>query len=320
MTKDELIASLNFLFDPEESIGLIMYMIVDSPDGPVEKMANIEDDVKDQLLEQFLGYIQSKFINNQELYFANISEGQNRKNAVYYYDLEETIEGLAPLGSVLGNDERDYFDFSENNFDSIKGYVFLIGNETKKIAVYKKQYSVSLIKRDSILSIIRSDERLVKITQDIIKLNETFEFLQLGEHLIVVSLKVLERFFGFSEVIKRLARENLAIIGNCNILESTDPLHELADETRFARKLMRVKTTSQVLTLPFDTIKKFINKHPKLKKSVKFNALGNRIALETRTSKELFLKLLDDDFLKSDLTKSLYDAENKDKLDEIEEA
>ena len=51
-----------------------------------------------------------------------------------------------------------------------------------------------------------------------------------------------------------------------------------------------------------------------LKNRLKFNAKETKIVLGTKISKEMFLKLLDDDFLKSDLTKLLYDSELKDTL------
>jgi hypothetical protein len=82
---------------------------------------------------------------------------------------------------------------------------------------------------------------------------------------------------------------------------------------------MSIRHHSPVLNIPFNDVKTFIQAHPKLKRRIKFNDDQTRISLQTRTSKELFIKILNDDFLKSELTQLLYDSLKKAAMDNSEE-
>jgi hypothetical protein len=135
--------------------------------------------------------------------------------------------------------------------------------------------------------------------------------MQIDDDVIVLNVTTLEKFFGFEDIIRTEATKCLATIEAANLLANMESLREMLVDVKFARKLMRIRADSPVLGLPFAKIRGFIRQHPKLRRRIRFNAAGTRISLDTRTSKELFLKLLDDDFLKSDLTDFLYETEKK---------
>ena len=59
----------------------------------------------------------------------------------------------------------------------------------------------------------------------------------------------------------------------------------------------------------------FIKKHPVTKSKLKLNG-DDKLILDTKISVEIFLKLLDDDYLQSELTKLLYDSRSKDGLND----
>jgi hypothetical protein len=65
------------------------------------------------------------------------------------------------------------------------------------------------------------------------------------------------------------------------------------------------------MDIPFPLILSFIEGHPNLRRRIRFNEGNTRIKLDTKVSKELFIKLLNDDFLISQLTELYYDSLNK---------
>jgi hypothetical protein len=233
--------------------------------------------------------------------------------------LETRPEGLEFFEELLTNEQADLFTFSDDKVGDITGFVFLLGNADRKIALYKKMYPISLMRRDSVLMIFNARTRFEKIDEDIIKIDDKFDFMQSNTDLIIANVNTLERFFGFETIIRNQATVNLSLIEGSNLLEEIEPLRVMACELKFAKKIMKLKRHSPVLTLPFDRIKGFIKEHPKLRKRLRFNTTETRITLDTKTSKELFLKLLDDDFLKSELTDLLYESEIKDPLTNDEE-
>lgn len=319
MNLEDFISQLIFLFDSKQEIGLSMYMIIQAEDALIKKKADIDQEVITELKKQFLEYIKSKFVENEELNYSEISEAIDRRKTLFHYDLPGKPNGLDVLDELLVNENVPEFSFSKDDYSNIIGFVFLLGNATNKIAIYKKMYPISLMKRDSILMVKKADSRLVKVHEDILKINSSFEFIKIKTDLFVTNLETLEKYFGFEKIIRDQAAINLGIIEESKLLEDITPLEELASELKFARRIMRLKKDSPVLKLPFKKVSEFVKNHPKLKKSLKLNSDGTSFALDTKKSKELFLKLLDDDYLKSELTNLLYESEIKDKLSVEEE-
>lgn len=312
MTRQQLLARLAYFTNPANGIGAVLYFILLEGGEPVIRLADIEDDAKNELKDRFLETINDLFINNPDLQYRNISEADQRKDVVYYYDLDEPLTRLDILGEVLANEEQPFFQFQGHNLQQVQGYLITIGNEANRIALYKKHYPVNLLKRDRFL-LVPAGQRLVSVTQDAIALDRNFEFMMVDDNLIVLKLTVLERFFGFDEVIRNQAEETITAIGAHDILQDIAQLTELSQDMGAARKLMKLRN-SPVLNIPVDRIIHFIQGHTALAGKIQFNEAGDRIKLDTIQARKLFLKVLNDDYLFSQLSELSYDTHAKDAL------
>lgn len=314
MTLSELREKINFINSAEEPISLSLYFIIETANGNELKLADIEPSVTSTLLIQFKNYINSKLINNETLFFANLTEAEDRKNSAYYYDLEEKPVSLNFMNTVLQNEEQTKFNFNNYNLNTIKAFVILIGNQNHKITLYKKHYPINYLHRDSVLRIFPAATRFEKMDENILSINESFEFMQIENDLIILSTKVLEKHFGFEQIIRNAAVANLDVIENSLLLEDITLLNTLSADLKYAKKIVRIKRGTPVLALPTSTVMTFIQQHPILKKKIRLNADNTKVSLDTKVSQELFIKLLNDDFLKSELTMLLYDSQNKDSM------
>ena len=320
MTLPELREKLNFINSVEEPISLSLYFIIETANGNELKLADVEPAVTATLLLQFKTYINSKLINNETLFFANLTEAEDRKNSAYYYDLLEKPVGLNFLNTVLQNEEQAKFNFNNYNLNTIKAFVILIGNQNHKISLYKRHYPINYLHRDSVLRIFPAATRFEKMDENILSINESFEFMQIGNDLIILSTKVLEKHFGFEQIIRNAANANLGVIENSLLLDDITLLNTLSADLKYAKKIVRIKSGTPVLALPTATVMTFIQQHPILKKKIRLNADNTKVSLDTKVSQELFIKLLNDDFLKSELTMLLYDSQNKDSMATEEDA
>jgi hypothetical protein len=91
-------------------------------------------------------------------------------------------------------------------------------------------------------------------------------------------------------------------------------LHELLDDIKYARRFTKVAQASPVLEakVPNEIIIKFCKNFPSLAGKIRFNSSEDKIILDTKVSKDLFIKLLMDNYLTSDLTKINYESVAKD--------
>jgi hypothetical protein len=312
MNLQELLARLNFLTDPNNAIGAVLYFVVLHEDQEVIRRADIEGDLQSQLRDRFLEYIGEKFIDNEDLSLVDISAADERKNVVFKYDLEVRPEGLNLLNEILLNAVQPIFNFDQDNLSDIKGFLITIGQADNKIALYKKLYPVNLLRQDRFL-LFKDDERLAKVPGEVLAIDKSFDFMLIGEELFILNLNTLERNFGFEDVIRAQANEAIEILASGDLLDNAETIMEFAQNLTNAKKLMKLKN-SPVLRIPVEHVIDFVRNHPQLSKRLKFNEDETRIALDTATSKKHFLKLLNDDYLYSQLTAMYYDSLAKDEL------
>ncbi len=117
-------------------------------------------------------------------------------------------------------------------------------------------------------------------------------------------------------MIFREASSAVENIGELKLLEDIQVLRDSAEEIAFARKLAKIKKGSPIFSnnIPKEVIVEFTKTNPGLKGAFKYSEDGQTIRLDTKKSKELFIKLLNDVFLRSDLTKEYYETRAKDKI------
>jgi hypothetical protein len=93
------------------------------------------------------------------------------------------------------------------------------------------------------------------------------------------------------------------------------------DDISFSRKLVRTARSSPVLgVIPNARVIEFVNTHPALRGKFRLSDDGSKLKLDTKVSQDLFLKLLNDDFLQSELTKRYYASLAKDSLEAVTES
>ena len=138
--------------------------------------------------------------------------------------------------------------------------------------------------------------------------------MRINDELLVMDLGAIEKSFGFHEIITREAAAGVAAIEALGLLENPEVLLDLIGDVKYARRFTKVARSSPVIAaaVPNNTIINFCKNFPKLAGKIRFNAAEDRVLLDTQVSKDLFIKLLMDNFLTSELTQRHYESVAKD--------
>lgn len=317
MDKKQLVESINFFTDNDQ-LGITVYCILKKDESFTPKALDIKDEDVQSLIELFTTSIAKSISHKEELSVLPLSSSDERKNVIYEYDLD-IPEELKSLDTVLTSDSIPKFSFSNDNFSDIKALLIEIGNNEKQLVLYKTMAPVNIFGRKNFfLKQVESSKRFEKINEDFIRISSGFQLLKIDNSLFVIDLETIEKFFGFHEVIKKEAALSLNAIERIQLLENPETLKELIDDVTFARKLTKVAKNSPVLKsrIPNRDIIQFTLTHPAVRGRLKYNQSRDKIQLDTKVSKNLFVKLLNDDFLTSELTRLYYDSLAKDGIPE----
>lgn len=319
MTIEEIKAKVNGIFS--ESYSTQVYLVLKIDDVFELRIADIEDATEPEIRTMFSDSVCSRISDNEDLSICNLSSADDRANALFAYDYAEYPDELAIFQSFdlqTAIDNVPKFDFNNDNISFLYGYIIYLGSMTDGLLLFKKHYPISLIKRECfLLGLKKSAKRFQKISgDDILRLNGDFQLIRIENDIYVADVKVLERNLGFNELIFREASTTIESINGLNLLEDIQVLKDSAEEVSFARKLSKVKKTSPIFAnnIPKEIIVEFTKTNPGLKGAFKYSDDGLTIRLDTKKSKEAFIKLLNDSFLRSELTKEYYEARAKDNI------
>jgi hypothetical protein len=245
----------------------------------------------------------NEFFSAENRQICSLKGEDVRKDAIYMYDFDEYPEGFDEIKALVKSPAISNFSFKEKSAASIVSMIFQIGTAEKNIIFYKKVYPVSVMKRDQmLLRFSKSETRLVLLEDDLLRIGRGFNFFVLNDTFYISDTQVLEKFFKFEKIVESACSKAISVIEEQALVEDTSKM--LAQKLSIKRRLIALQD-SKALKLPMDNIKKFIEK--KKFYSFKFSEKG-RFLLDSDRSIRYFIKLMNDDFLTSELTQTEYDT------------
>ncbi len=316
-SKEELYQEIHNLL--QEKNGVSMYGVLKTQEGETVKKINIADEQKcvnnttQGLLDGFSEVIERKMSDYQEdEKILKLSSADERSNGLYYYDLENFPEEMKKMLEVSNSPEEiEMFNFREDSLDRIRAFIVVIGNVEDQIILYKQQYPVSLLKRDRyMLTPILHENRLKKVEQDILRIDFNYQFFLWKGTVYISDIEKMEKICSFHEIIRNEAKKSIEVIEQMNIIDDVESLTDELENVSFARKLTKIYKDSKVIgKIDNRRIIEFTQSHSYFKSNpLKLNAEQDKFILDTKRSKNTFVKLLNDDLLTSELTRSDYEV------------
>ncbi|WP_419870543.1 anti-phage protein KwaB [Chryseobacterium sp. CT-SW4] len=316
MNKTQLDEALNFLFNPQGELQIIIYALTNQNEEA--KKLDIKESDLSIFKTLFVNSVKNSIIDKNDFVILPLSTADERGKSFYQYDLEIPNQ-LQLLESVIGNDRLNNFNFQHSKFSDIKALIIVFADNNNEITLFKKISPIEIIGRGGNL-LKKSNQRLEKFDEELLRISAKFQVIRVNNEIIIIDLLSIEKSFGIHDVIIREASVSLESVNQMNIVSNIESLSELINDITFARKLTKIARSSPVLRLriPNLNIITFAKTHPLTKKKIRLNADETKFNLDTRVSKELFIKILNDDLLTSELTKLYYDTLAKDGI-EVEE-
>lgn len=319
MTADELKTALQAYYDDQANIGVSVYALMKDAENPGPFKLDIEADAEAGLKALFMQSLKDEISSKEDLSVLALSSADERVNAIYVYDLDIPKE-LTSLETVIAQDDLPVLYLNEGSLSSIKALLIEIGNDIGQLVLYKAMAPVNIFGRSSFF-LRKHESRLEKLNDEFLRVSAGFQMMRINETVLVLNLEALEYNFGFHDVIKREAALGIDAIVSAELLTNPDVLRELVDDVKYARRFTKVAKASPVLKagVSGESIVQFCKTFPNLVGRIKFNEENNKVILDTKVSKDLFIKVLMDDFLTSELTKFHYASVAKDAVEPSEE-
>ncbi|MFN4915313.1 MAG: anti-phage protein KwaB [Sphingomonadales bacterium] len=315
MTLEELRTKIESIVQME-AIGLNVYFLLDTEQGQIIKRANIIENVKANLVTAYRASL-NQVVADEDLTMIDLSAADDRQTAIYLYDLEEQPAVFSYFESIQNdNDENPIplFEFDTDNLIDLEGYFVSIGDFENNVILYRKQMPINLFRQGKIYLVKGHDTQFDKIDQEFLRIDTKIDVISAEDSIIINNISILERHYEFRAIIEHEAEASLENINGLDILENIEVLQERVTDTAFARKLSKISTTSPVFNLPTEHIMQFVRNHHILGNEFRYSDDETKILLDTKKTQNFFLRLMNDDFLHSQLTDYDYMTPAKDRL------
>ncbi len=312
MTRETLLEHLRYFFENRPAIDLELYVLYHR-DGTLStyQPALEERQLRPRLLHDFLAEVRAQFYAPAapyELVSVHTPETSDVEQ-VFYADYPEIPRAAAIFGPATKGQALPYDDDSAT-LSGIWGFVVRIGNSERSLYLFKKNQAFNVIGQGKYYHLFFSNRALTLLNRDTIRLGHTFDVMLLENHLLIINRKEFERSFDYVKAMQGRALDKIGAIEKLGIVENVGKLADMVENMRTLRKLLAIDLGNVVLHTPPEKIADFCRAY---NIDLKFTP-ENRIALNTKKSAEQFVKLLNDDYLRSELTQLLYDSKGKKRI------
>lgn len=306
MTTEEFKETVRSIIEPDKPFGLELYACVKELGNIVLKKIQVTDNLKKDLSNLVRNTVDDVLLaDDVEVDSAeNISENRNA-----LYEILQTKD-YHPF-SFLDNESNKKECYTEANQGALIGYVFRINKNDDCFWLYQHLYPIKLLNRSkAVYAIFNKGITYTTLDKDIFRIEPRIDAAIIGGNIYTTKTDLLQKFFGFDQYIKNAAEKTIDIIKSMSLLKDVAKLEQLLGKDRLsdAKKLMKAHN-SPVFSMDKATLCKRLKKHPRYKD--KFAYDGDMIIIETQKTASDFIKMLNDDIVKSELTKQEYDSHSK---------
>ena len=306
MTTEEFKKIVGSIVEPEKPFGLEIYACVKELGNIVLKKIQVTDNLKKDLSKLVKNAVEDQLLaDDVEIDSANnISDKRN-----VLREIPQT-EKYHPF-SFLDNESNIKECYTEANQGALIGYVFRINKNDDYFWLYQHLYPIKLLNRSkAVYAILNTGVTYTTLNKDIFRIEPRIDAAIIGESIFTTKTDLMQKFFGFDQYIKEAAERTIGNIKQMSLVKDTTKLEELLGKDRLtdAKKLMSAEN-SPVFGMDQSILCERLKKHSRYKD--KFQYDDNMIIIETQKAASDFLKMLNDDIVKSELTDQEYDSHSK---------
>ena len=311
ITREQIIESLSFLNDESQKI-IVVYGLKD--DMTILKL-DIHRDHLAVLLDMMKASIQESMV--EKVYEVKSYRSADERQAYYEYDMDDETEEIRLLRETPGNDDIPVFNFDDNTISELNSLILVITNGDNTISLYKDISGVEKIYTRRRYIIKKSGQQFVRETEDMLSISSSFHMMRVAGTTILTNLDILEKRNGFQNIIINQATRDAQRVSDKQIVSNFEYLRTaLEGDLSLSKKLVKALKDSPVLRIDNDRIISFAQTNRRLQGKLGYSENNLQIHLTNKKQIQWFLKLLNDDFLRSQLSEEEYESGNKDMIQE----
>ncbi len=312
MEKNQIIELLEQINSPDNAVELYILAQpeMDGNDISIQFFkARMQDNLTTEIIDLFYPVIEKRFINNDYDVLAYDPAVMPDRKVIWEQESEDV-----PFYNFFHNllettEEFEWYDDDDLPYDEIWAYWIKVYGHGNSYYLIKKVTPSKIIKTGGKLAVIFDSEVFKKLENDVLTMDGTFDAIYCNNSLIFENKVNFERALLYEEVKQTVAEETLDEIEQIGFVENFEQVKEfLKDDYHSINKLNKIKSKPYFQTLTFADCKRIIQDY---NVGVGIDNANNKFNITSKAQAKHFIKVLNDDYLKSEMTNFKYAANSK---------
>ncbi len=311
MTKEEIQASIKSIMFSGAVCGIEIYACLRNENGYHTKKIRATDKLLSSTKDKVARFINCTYLADDAEFDTSENIADNKKE---FYEISLT-ENYRPF-TFLDEAEKCTEFYSESDRNKLSGFLFKINLNDQYFWIYQHIYSVSRIDRSKNIIAWLNGDTYDEIDSDIVQIDSRADVIILTSSIVTAKIELMQRFFGFEQYIRAGAQKTIEIIRNLDIVDSLEKFVALENKSQLtnAKKLLKAKN-SPVLQMKKNDLLENLKKHSRYKTMFKYE--DDHIVISSQKDAAAFIKMVNDDIVRSELTGQEYDSSSKMLLDPL---
>lgn len=313
MDATELKAKIDSIMFSEAKHGLNVFAWLEINNQPKLKKFLIDEKLRGQLINMLDKEVQDRYLTDDIEVDSSDNIADKRR---VIYEFQQT-EAYSPFG-VIKEWRKETEQYSEQDQPNLRGLLFRMNRNDDDIWAYQRIYNVSLVKRSkSLLATVGKTNTYVLMDTDVLRIDSRIDVLIIDDIFFSSNVNLLQKSFGFDAYIRGEAAKTIQLIDNLGVVSDTQKIMAFGDKEALsnAKKLLKAKN-SPVMKMKKTDLLMRLRKHPRYKN--KFKIQDDKIMINSQKEAGEFIKMLNDDILRSELTGWEYDSLSKKVLEPLD--
>lgn len=305
MTKEEIQASIRSIMFSGVIYGIEIFACLRYENGYQIKRFKSTDKLLSSAKDKLSNFINCTYLAEDAEFDAVENIADNKRG---FYEIDSTVD-YRPF-AFLDNAGNRVEYYSDSDRKHLSGFFFRINLNDQYFWIYQHIYSVSRIDRSKHVLALFVKDTYDEINGDIVQIDSRADIIIFSSSIITSKIDLMQRSFGFEQYIRTEAQKTIEIIRALDIVTGLEKFAALESKSKltYAKKLLKAKNSPVLQMKKADLLNK-LKEHSRYKSMFKFEE--DHIVIASQKDAAAFIKMVNDDIVRSELTGQEYDSSSK---------
>jgi hypothetical protein len=313
MEKSQLITDLQ-KFTDLTTVSIDLYFVFKDGNFFKQYRTNPNDELKQEIIGSFVGQVINYANPTNPYELHDVYDDNEHEDFALFYDELSNNETSQRVFS-FDKTEIDEYTRTVGEFSKVFGFLVELHNGQDTMWIFKRNQPTNAVStRRSINIFYGQDNNLQLVQQDTVYITKSIDLMLVGDKVIIINKNLYESVFGLREKLREKAQNSFLQIVATNAFSVEESIYDKVNTLppRIQKKLVNAVRDNAILSA--QKFRAIITSAKKYANHTLKTEVDGKIILSTKKDLKILIKILNQDYVKNEITNHRFDSKSKKKI------